>query len=268
MSLVEHKENYNTLPIWLEYIAICEGGEQSSYCKGALLGILEQQIAISRINNQGDYITLSLPQWTKLAMEIYSKQIIARCLTELVEDQLIQRRAVVINGSDTYEYTLNVEKINALIKELPESLFDGHLPQPAEPELPAYTQHLSIAIPADEWKSTGDQSGKVHGNNLRAMGQGLPGTLTVSQWLETIDYYQHKCAICQTRHYQVLEHFIPLALGLKGTTADNCIPACSECNRVKGNLHPLMLPESLGLFARMMEIQAYLETREEVVEDE
>lgn len=268
MSIVEHKENYYRFNLRLEYIAICEGGKESPHCKAMLLGILEDQIALSRANQQSDYILITLQQWTKLALVIYSKQIIARCLTEMVEDQLILRRPVVVLGLETYEYTLNIEKINGLLKDLPQSLFEQYHPQSTEPELPIsnYPQNLIEGIPANEWQSRGEQSGKVHKNNARAKKQGLPATLTTVQWIETVSHYQWKCAICQTRPYQVLEHFIPLALGNKGTSADNCIPTCSMCNRIKGDVHPLALPASLGWQSKLEEIQAYLATREEAME--
>lgn len=62
-------------------------------------------------------------------------------------------------------------------------------------------------------------------------------TLTLDQWIQTLNYYKGMCAYCSVRPYQVLEHFVPLTLG-SGTTADNCVPACLSCNSLKRNLYP------------------------------
>jgi 5-methylcytosine-specific restriction endonuclease McrA len=71
----------------------------------------------------------------------------------------------------------------------------------------------------------------------RAREANTPATLTVKQWEQAITYFGGKCAYCQSRTFQALEHFIPINLG-GGTTADNCVPACSRCNNKKGGAHP------------------------------
>jgi 5-methylcytosine-specific restriction endonuclease McrA len=63
----------------------------------------------------------------------------------------------------------------------------------------------------------------------RARMAGTPATLTVPEWLATIEHFEKKCAYCRQRPYEVLEHFIPITQG-GGTTADNCVPACTSCN--------------------------------------
>jgi 5-methylcytosine-specific restriction endonuclease McrA len=65
---------------------------------------------------------------------------------------------------------------------------------------------------------------------------GVAFTLTVAQWLETLDYFGRRCAYCGG-DYQVLEHYIPVSRG-GGTTADNCVPACVPCNRRKFDMIP------------------------------
>jgi HNH endonuclease len=77
----------------------------------------------------------------------------------------------------------------------------------------------------------------VYQHNFRAKTLGLPATLTAQQWEVTILHFNNKCAYCQQRPYQVLEHFYPLAVK-KGTTADNCLPSCSRCNGMKSRKHP------------------------------
>jgi hypothetical protein len=76
----------------------------------------------------------------------------------------------------------------------------------------------------------------------------LPATLTLQQWLTTLDHFAWKCAYCQERSYEVLEHFIPMLLRdidiqfyreIGGTTARNCVPACHQCNSRKGRNSPI-----------------------------
>jgi 5-methylcytosine-specific restriction endonuclease McrA len=71
----------------------------------------------------------------------------------------------------------------------------------------------------------------------RAKAANTPATLTIKQWITTVNYFHEKCAYCQSRPFQVLEHFLPISLG-GGTTADNCVPACQQCNSKKGSAHP------------------------------
>jgi len=73
----------------------------------------------------------------------------------------------------------------------------------------------------------------------RAIQANLPATLTVEQWLRTLEHFKWKCAYCEQRLGIIIEHFIPLPLA--GTTADNCVPSCYACNARKGNVHPSLV---------------------------
>lgn len=53
----------------------------------------------------------------------------------------------------------------------------------------------------------------------RARAAGTPATLTVPQWMATVNYFHEKCAYCQSRPSQAVEHFLPISLG-GGTTQD------------------------------------------------
>ena len=82
-------------------------------------------------------------------------------------------------------------------------------------------------------------------NNLaRARKSNRLATLTLDQWLFTLDYFEWKCAYCRVREYAMIEHFIPVEFG-GGTTADNCVPACYGCNCRKSGYHPFDLPQSI-----------------------
>lgn len=78
---------------------------------------------------------------------------------------------------------------------------------------------------------------RVRAQVFRAKQQGTEATLTLAEWLETINAFQGQCAYCQTSPYEVLEHYLPIALG-GGTTQENCLPACRSCNARKSDKHP------------------------------
>lgn len=51
---------------------------------------------------------------------------------------------------------------------------------------------------------------QVQAQLLRAEQLGLPSTLTIEQWICTLEYFHGCCAYCSNRPGIVLEHFIPL----------------------------------------------------------
>lgn len=74
----------------------------------------------------------------------------------------------------------------------------------------------------------------------RATKEICPATLTLEQWLQTLEKFQWKCAYCQNMPGVIIEHFVPLALG-GGTTQRNCVPSCYACNYKKGGVHPFLV---------------------------
>ena len=95
----------------------------------------------------------------------------------------------------------------------------------------------------------------VRAHCLRARDGGLLATLTVEQWLCTLEFFGGYCAYCQQKPGVVLEHFVPISLG-GGTTVDNCVPSCYLCNTRKGNKHPddvELIPEGV-----LEEVRSYL----------
>ncbi len=77
---------------------------------------------------------------------------------------------------------------------------------------------------------------RLHQHLRRARKRGQPATLTMSQWRRIVTTFDGKCAYCQEKSYEVLEHVIPLGQAGRGTTATNCVPACQSCNIIKS--HP------------------------------
>jgi len=80
------------------------------------------------------------------------------------------------------------------------------------------------------------QYGRVYSANQRVKGESQLATLTIDEWLYTLEYFNRRCAYCREKFsYEHLEHFFPLAdPESPGTTAYNCVPACSRCNLRKG----------------------------------
>jgi len=70
----------------------------------------------------------------------------------------------------------------------------------------------------------------------RAKAAGVPATLTLGEWVETLKRFNFRCAYCEGQ-YEVLEHINPISRG-GGTTAENCVPACRTCNSTKGTKQP------------------------------
>jgi hypothetical protein len=70
----------------------------------------------------------------------------------------------------------------------------------------------------------------LRGQNQRAKKAGARHDLTMEQWLETIEYFDYKCAYCGG-NYEVIEHYLPIPKA--GTTVSNCVPACFSCNVMK-----------------------------------
>ena len=81
----------------------------------------------------------------------------------------------------------------------------------------------------------------------RAETLALPATLTLEQWLATLEYFEWQCAYCQQAPYQVFEHFTPLFHG-GGTTYTNCVPACCRCNAIKSDSHPSVFKDKIKNF--------------------
>jgi len=81
----------------------------------------------------------------------------------------------------------------------------------------------------------------------RAREHRRPATLTVEQWMRTLNRYEWRCAYCEDGPYEALEHTLPLARG-GGTTEENCVPACRACNSLKASRHPdAIIKMALGL---------------------
>jgi 5-methylcytosine-specific restriction endonuclease McrA len=82
---------------------------------------------------------------------------------------------------------------------------------------------------------------RIDSQNNRTRNMNLEASLTLPQWIATLDYFGWRCAY-GNHHYEALDHFLPVALK-GGTSIDNCVPSCQHCNSQKSDIHP----DDLGL---------------------
>src|SRR5438105_4607941 len=83
---------------------------------------------------------------------------------------------------------------------------------------------------------------RVQHHNNRAIQYGLPATLTLQEWIVTLNHFEWKCAYCLSAPYKGFDHFIPFNIRnsplntiAKGTSVDNCVPCCRSCNSRKSD---------------------------------
>jgi len=82
-------------------------------------------------------------------------------------------------------------------------------------------------------RCSGELLSKIVRQKKRAKNKGADATLTLAQWTEKISDSQGCCYYCHEYigyRALTLEHLVPVAIG-GGTTAENCVPACMNCNR-------------------------------------
>jgi hypothetical protein len=70
---------------------------------------------------------------------------------------------------------------------------------------------------------------RVEAQLFKARSLRAAATLTIVEWLITLNDFDWLCAYCQLKPFQVMSHVVPLPRG--GTTVENCVPACYSCGR-------------------------------------
>lgn len=83
------------------------------------------------------------------------------------------------------------------------------------------------------------QHNKIRKANWKARRRGLPATLGLTEWRQTLAFFDYRCAYCGADLMEVgitIDHVTPLAEG-GGTTQLNCLPCCTECNFQKEDHH-------------------------------
>lgn len=90
-----------------------------------------------------------------------------------------------------------------------------------------------------EWFRSNPQKKRLYERRRAARERQLPSTLTMMQWLDSLDFFDG-CAYCGSKpDVYHADHFIPLsAVMCPGTVAENILPACPSCNLSKGSADP------------------------------
>lgn len=78
---------------------------------------------------------------------------------------------------------------------------------------------------------------RIRGQNHRTAKLNLPSTLTLREWIDLIETYNHKCAYCKYNQFIAMDHIVPVSRG-GGTTVENVLPVCKRCNSAKHNNYP------------------------------
>lgn len=216
-------------------------------------------------------VEMSIKGVTGSLFGLFTNEQVISALNLLIEKHYIGNNGRVEGTKDTYVFPVNRVKINhdsevyrGTQKSTPDIPEDDPLlyaptgvPNIAEPPL-FQVQQASQEGAQPQRRS---ESKRVDYHNNRAARVGLPATLTIQQWTQTLEYFDWKCAICLDGQYEVLEHFIPIIHGGGTTEYHNCIPSCTKCNRIKHETHPAMIPVSSGISEGLERVRAYLETR-------
>lgn len=79
---------------------------------------------------------------------------------------------------------------------------------------------------------------KTTQNHMKRVQHGLP-RLTLLDWKEILERYDHKCAYCgeppEEGRFLEIEHLTPLTRG-GFHRKENVVPACQKCNKEKGTM--------------------------------
>lgn len=94
------------------------------------------------------------------------------------------------------------------------------------------------------WRQANPERLAEYQRRRRARRMGANPDLTLEEWLDILDEFDHCCAYCQARGVKLeQEHMTPLSRGGRHTKS-NIVPACRSCNARKGT-------KNLLEFARM-----------------
>lgn len=127
--------------------------------------------------------------------------------------------------------------IDVVVSDLPDT-WKGHAPRCNVCANPAYQHYRCNHCRGDyycsEWCHNAFHRAKrqVYTQNKRTSAKGYHSTLKLSEFLATLRYFHGRCAYCQKIRYENIDHFIPVKAG-GGTTQQNCLPCCRDCNTRK-----------------------------------
>lgn len=106
----------------------------------------------------------------------------------------------------------------------------------------------TIRVQNQEWRKRNPDKVKFSLQRRYSRRKGLPGTFTEAEWQVALEYFNHRCAVCERPiglwHTLVPDHWIPLDYDgddNPGGVAHNLVPMChgsGGCNNSKSNKMP------------------------------
>lgn len=96
------------------------------------------------------------------------------------------------------------------------------------------------------WAKEHPEANRNNCARRRAREHAAERSLTYSDWLEILDYFEHRCAYCGDGSRPLeQEHMTPLGRG-GNHSIENVVPACVPCNRGSGGKGSSTVLEFLG----------------------
>lgn len=221
-------------------VQICDG----NHCAAMALDYFYEQAYLHVEYNQQEsrYAKNFVADWTLITTLRYLKAMVSDLFSEkdilsslgLLHIKGYADVAVTQKEEDTYiDYLVHIDVIEDVLTVLRgDTPRPRIVPQVQEPEQEEPLTTLQARQPRGY-----SEAKRVAYHLKRAEALALPATLTLEQWLATLEHFRWKCAYCCENIYQIFEHYIPLFHG-GGTTAYNCVPGCPSCNARKMDLHP------------------------------
>lgn len=85
-----------------------------------------------------------------------------------------------------------------------------------------------------QWRQENPDKLKLQITRRCSLKKGKPDTLTVEEWNHALEYFDQKCAYCESNTKITPDHYVPLSVEeCPGTVAENIVPACQRCNSSK-----------------------------------
>jgi hypothetical protein len=108
---IKHNDQYGTLTLYEDYLAVCKGNP----CQALLLSILEGKMK----NAPQEFIPLSYAGFHKAMHGIYGRSSIINGLKELEQEHLILTRQYLDGEESAYCYRINYPHLQYLLDTLP-----------------------------------------------------------------------------------------------------------------------------------------------------
>jgi len=88
-------------------------------------------------------------------------------------------------------------------------------------------------------KAVPDETKRLYVYDRESQLKDKPNTFTLGQYNYCLKYWHNACCMCGNKDRLQLDHWIPvMSHAFPGTTIDNMLPLCEECNVAKLNYEP------------------------------